>query len=135
MYPAQFHLAKKGFVFMPETTAENVKQTESQEEWDTVSGESGSPIAFDIGTQFIGTFLGVEHIVPPNSKGEKDEFDQARFSDSEGLTRTINLGYKLAEALAEVEPGSKVRITRMDDVPTKDPAKNAMKDFRVEVAR
>lgn len=116
-------------------TAENVKNVHSEEEWETVAQESGSPIVFDVGTQFVGTFLGIEHIVPPNSSKPEDEFDQAKFSDAEGLTRTINLGYKLAEALADVESGKRVRITRMNDVPSNDPKKNDMKDYRVEVAK
>jgi hypothetical protein len=120
---------------MAETTAGNVKQTNSDTEWETVAQESGSPISFDVGTAFVGEFLGIEHIVPPNAKSEKDEFDQAKFKDSEGLTRVINLGYKLHEALSDVPAGKNVRITRMADVPTKDPAKNDMKDYRVEVAK
>lgn len=120
---------------MAETeTAANVAETTSDEEWETVAQESGTPIKFEVGTVFTGTFLGISHIVPPNSKPE-DEFDQAKFADSQGLTRTINLGYKLADALADVETGKKVRITRMDDVPSNDPKKNDMKDYRVEVAR
>jgi hypothetical protein len=120
---------------MAETTAENVKKAESQEEWETVASESGKPIVFDIGEAFVGTFLGIEHIVPPNSSSPDDEFDQAKFSDADGLTRTINLGYKLKEGLEKASPGKKVRITRMDDVPSNDPKKNDMKDYRVEVAR
>lgn len=116
-------------------TAENVKDVHSEEEWETVASESGSPIVFDVGTQFVGKFLGIDHIVPPNSKSPDDEFDQAKFTDAEGLTRTINLGYKLAEALADVEAGKTVRITRMADVPSNDPKKNDMKDYRVEVAK
>lgn len=120
---------------MAETTAENVKKAESQEEWETVASESGSPIVFDVGTIFVGTYLGIDHIVPPNSHSPEDEFDQAKFEDTEGMTKTINLGYKLREALTDVQPGKKVRITRMDDVPSNDPKKNDMKDYRVEVAR
>lgn len=120
---------------MAETTAENVKKADSQEEWETVASESGSPIVFDVGTVFIGTYLGISHIVPPNSTSPDDEFDQAKFEDTGGFTKTINLGYKLKEALEGVEPGKKVRITRMEDVPSNDPKKNDMKDYRVEVAR
>jgi hypothetical protein len=115
--------------------AENVQNVHSEEEWETVAQESGTPLVFDIGTQFVGTFLGIDHIVPPNSSNPEDEFDQAKFADSEGLTRTINLGYKLADVLQEVEAGKKVRITRMADVPSNDPKKNDMKDYRVEVAK
>lgn len=116
-------------------TAENVKNVSSNEEWETVVHESGSPLVFDVGTQFVGIFLGIDHIIPPNSSDPDDEFDQAKFTDAEGNTRTINLGYKLAEGLKDVTAGSKVRITRMQDVPSNDPKKNDMKDYRVEVAR
>jgi hypothetical protein len=116
-------------------TAENVKGAKSQEEWETVAPESGTPIRFEIGTVFVGEFRGIKHIVPPNSNDPKDEFDQALFTDENGQTRTINLGYKLNEALADVPEGKKVRITRMDDVPMNDPGKNDLKDYRVEVAK
>lgn len=115
--------------------AENVTEVHSEDEWETVAAESGTPIKFEIGDAFIGIFQGIKHIVPPNSTSEDDEFDQAHFSDPSGLTRTINLGYKLHEALSDVEVGKKVRITRMDDVPSNDPKKNDMKDYRVEVAK
>lgn len=115
--------------------AENIKENPSNTEWEMVSAESGTPINFEIGTVFVGTFSGIKHIIPPNANKPEDEFDQAMFSDPEGLTRTINPGYKLREALADIEIGKLVRITRMDDVPSNDPSKNAMKDFRVEVAK
>jgi hypothetical protein len=120
---------------MADTTAANVKNSGSESEWETVVSESGSPITFDVGTAFVGEFLGIDHIVPPNATSEDDEFDQAKFKDSEGNTRVINLGYKLNEALKDVAAGKNVRITRMADVPTKDPGKNDMKDYRVEVAK
>ena len=120
---------------MADTAAENVQEVHSDSEWETVASESGSPITFDVGTVFVGTFLGIEHIVPPSATKPEDEFDQAKFSDAEGLTRTINLGYKLKEGLEEVEPGKLVRITRMDDIPMNDPKKNDLKDYRIEVAK
>jgi hypothetical protein len=116
-------------------TAENVKQARSSEEWETVAPESGTPLSFDIGTVFVGEFRGIKHIVPPNSSSPDDEFDQALFTDENGQTRTINLGYKLHEGLSGIEEGKKVRITRMDDIPMNDPKKNDLKDYRVEVAK
>lgn len=107
----------------------------SDSEWETVSAESGTPVKFDVGTVFVGTYVGMKHIVPPSATDENDEFDQATFVDPEGVTRTINPGYKLTEALADIEEGQIVRITRMDDIPAKDAGKNDMKDFRVEVKK
>lgn len=120
---------------MAEKVAENISEAASQEEWEVVRQESGSPISFDVGESFVGQFLGIEHIVPPNSSDPSDEFDQAKFKDAEGNTRTINLGYTLNEALRGIEPGKRVRITRMADVPMNDPKKNDLKDYRVEVGR
>lgn len=120
---------------MADTAAANVKDVHDESEWETVHSESGAPIDFEIGSQFVGTFLGIDHIVPPNSSDPSDEFDQAKFTDADGNTRTINLGYVLAEAFADVPAGKKVRITRMADVPSNDPKKNDMKDYRVEVAK
>lgn len=116
-------------------TADNISENVSDSEWEMVAGESGAPVNFEVGTVFVGKFLGIDHIKPPNSEDEKDEFDQAKFTDPEGVTRVINLGYKLYHALSDVLPGSLVRITRMADVPTKEKGKNDMKDFRVEVAK
>lgn len=115
--------------------AENVKHA-SDSEWETVAEESGSPLTFDeVGAQFIGTFKGTKHIVPPNAQKEEDEFDQLVFTDEAGDTRTVNAGYKLLEAFGEIAEGSKVRITRTPDVDMNDPGKNPMKDYRVEVAK
>lgn len=115
--------------------AENV-QGATDSEWEVVSEESGSPIRFEsVGDQFIGTFTGKHHIVPPNSTDPTDEFDQLHFKDADNNVRTINAGYKLLEAFEDIEPGSKVRITRTPDVPMNDPGKNDMKDYRVEVAK
>lgn len=121
---------------MAEKTAENVQEAETSEQWETVASESGTPIDFSQeGTVFVGTFNGISHIVPPNASSQDDEFDQAKFTDADGFTKTTNVGFKLREALKDVEVGKKVRITRMQDVPSSDPGKNAMKDYRVEVAK
>lgn len=120
---------------MPEPKAANVVE-HSADEWEVVAQESGTKIDFDgPGAQFIGTYLGVRHIVPPNSTDPNDEFDQLQFNDAEGQIRTINAGYKLLEAFASIDAGKKVRITRTEDVQMNDPGKNDMKDYRVEVAR
>jgi hypothetical protein len=119
--------------------AANVKEATTESEWETVAPESGTPIRFEVGDVFTGHFQGIKHIVPPNAKTEKEiedqSFDQALFTDENGQTRTINLGYKLREALDGVENGKRVRITRMEDVPMNDPGKNDLKDYRVEVAK
>lgn len=119
---------------MAKSEAPNVDTT-TEEEWETVAEESGEPIKFEIGESFVGTFVGIRHIVPPNSTDPKDEFDQLTFKDSEGNVRTINGGYKLLETFNQVEEGKRVRITRTPDVPMGDPGKNDMKDYRVEVAK
>jgi hypothetical protein len=120
---------------MADTKADNVT-TVSDEEWETVAEESGSPIRFEnVGDIFVGVFNGIRHIVPPKATKPEDEFDQLLFRDAEGNGRTINAGYKLLEAFGNIEVEKKVRITRVPDVPMNDPGKNDMKDYRVEVAR
>lgn len=119
---------------MATETADNIEQV-SSDGWTTVAAESGSPIIFDsVGSQFIGEFQGIRHIVPPTATTPDDEFDQLQFRDEGGNLRTINAGYKLLEAFSSIDAGSKVRITRTPDVDMNDPKKNAMKDYRVEVA-
>lgn len=106
----------------------------SEEEWETVAEESGSPILFEeIGAQFIGVYIGRQDITP--SDDPEDAFVQLKFRDSDDNVRTINAGYKLLDAFAGIGEGQKVRITRTPDVPMNDPKKNDMKDYRVDVAR
>lgn len=112
-----------------------VEEVDDVNEWETVAEESGSAVDFpDVGSQFIGTYLGSEVIMPEGWE-PKDYFTQYRFRDTEGNVRTINEGHKLKESLAKVSEGSKVRITRAPDVEMSDPKKAPMKDYRVEVAK
>lgn len=112
-----------------------VEEVDDVNEWETVAEESGSAIEFpEVGSQFIGVYLGSE-LIQPEGWEEKDYFTQYRFRDEEGNVRTINEGYKLKDALSKVESGTKVRITRANDVAMSDPKKAPMKDYRVEVAK
>ena len=103
-------------------------------EFETVVEESGAPIDFsEVGTVFVGEYLGAEEINPTGD--EADAFTQHKFRDAENAVRVCNGGYKLNVGLEAVEAGKIVRITRTTDVPMSDPGKNAMKDFRIEVAK
>ena len=105
-----------------------------EDEWETVAEESGSPIEFaGVGSSFVGTYLGKSVIAPTDDPN--DSFTQLKFRDEEGNVRVINAGYKLLTSFESIEVGKRVRITRTADVPMSDPGKNAMKDYRVDVAR
>lgn len=103
-------------------------------DFETVVEESGAPIDFsEVGAVFVGEYLGAEEITP--TANEEDAFTQHKFRDSDETIRVCNGGYKLNVGLETVEKGAIVRITRTADVPMSDPGKNAMKDFRIEVAK
>jgi hypothetical protein len=117
-----------------ETQAANLTNV-SDADWETVVEESGSPISFEnVGDQFIGEYLG-RTVIEPEGWKEEDYFPQFKFKDTEGNVRTINGGYKLNESLELIAIGSLVRITRTPDVELNDPGKNAMKDYKIEVAK
>ena len=100
-------------------------------QWETIAEESATTVIFDkVGDEFVGRYVGVEHIVP-----EKDEpFDRFTFRAKDGQLYAINQSYKLAEALTEVKPDTWVRIKYVKDIPTKR-ALNPMKDFVIDVAK
>jgi len=124
----------KSTVSTEEPQAENLTNV-SDADWETVVEESGSPISFpNVGDQFIGTYLGMTMIEPDSFK-EEDYFPQYKFEDTAGNVRTLNGGYKLNESLEIIAKGSLVRITRTPDVELNDPSKNAMKDYKIEVAK
>jgi hypothetical protein len=114
--------------------AENI-QNVSGDEWETLVEESGKPLSFENeGDQFVGTYVGSRQI-EPDGWDEKDYFLQHQFRDDAGMLHVINGGYKLNESLTPDVEGKKVRITRTADVEINDPGKNAMKDYRIEVAK
>jgi hypothetical protein len=102
--------------------------------FETVVEESGVPIDFsEVGAVFVGEYLGAEEINPTGK--DEDAFTQHKFRDPEGVTRVCNGGYKLNVGLEGIAKAAIVRITRTGDVPMSDPAKNAMRDFRIEVGK
>lgn len=109
-------------------------QNFSDAEFETVVEESGTPIDFEaVGASFVGEYLGAENINPTGK--DEDAFTVHKFRDTDGNVRTHNGGYKLNAGLEGIAKGAVVRITRTDDVPMSDPGKNAMKDYRIEVAK
>lgn len=101
-------------------------------EWKTIAEEGALTVVFDkIGDQFVGRYVGVEHIEPDNGKDEA--FDRFTFRAKDKNLYAVNQSYKLADALEDVAPGTWVRITYVKDIPTKR-ALNPMKDFVVDVA-
>lgn len=100
-------------------------------EWTTVAEESPTRIIFDtIGDQFIGQYIGIEHIEPDNGKDEP--FDLYLFRGRDGELYAINKSYKLAQAMEKVSEGDWVRITYIKDIDTGRNL-NPLKDFRVDV--
>lgn len=99
--------------------------------WETVAEESATVVLFETpGDQFIGTYVGEDHIEPENG----EPFDRFVFHDRTGAPVALNKSYKLEEAMKAVEPGDLVRVTYMKDIPTRR-GQNPLKDYKVEVAR
>lgn len=117
---------------------ENADPRENPEgwEWDTVAEGSAAVVIFeDKGDQFVGQFLGSQHIErEPNAKGEDQSFDRFLFRGRDGERYAINKSYALEEAMEDVNDGQWVRITYIKDIPTAR-NQNPMKDFRVDVRK
>lgn len=101
-------------------------------EFETVQEESAITVILEeAGEQFIGQYIGTDHIAPENG-GE--EFDRFVFRGRDNRLYAMNKGYKLETGMAKVEVNQWVRITLVKEIETKR-ALQPMKDFRVEVKR
>lgn len=99
--------------------------------WETVARESGIKVVFDtVGDVFTGMYEGEEHIAPENGD---EPFDLYNFTGTDGRLYSVNKSYKLGRAMGGVTPGKWVRITYVQDIPTRKA--EPMKDFRVDVAK
>jgi hypothetical protein len=105
-------------------------------EWDTVREQSAALVLFDtIGDQFVGQYLGEEHITPENAAEDgSDSFDRFVFKGPNGVRYAVNKSYTLVQAMKEVAPHAWVRITYAQEIPTKRNLQ-PMKDFVVDVRR
>jgi len=114
----------------------DVSTTPDGWEFETVQEESPTRVIFDtIGDQFIGQYIGDEHIdLPPDAEGKDQSFDLFNFRGRDGERYAINKSYSLEQAMEKVNQGDWTRITYVKDVPTKR-SLNPMKDFRVEVRK
>lgn len=101
-------------------------------DWETVVDSSPTVVLFEeIGEEFVGQFVGDEHITPDNG-GE--EFERFVFIGLDGERYAINKSYKLEEGMKKVSEGQWCRITYTKEIPT-GRKQNPMKDFRVDVRK
>lgn len=108
----------------------------SDEEWETVVEQSGTPIDFsNPGDQFVGVYDGVSVIEFDDPKEGPKSFKQYRFTDTENLPRVLNGTYKLDEAFEEAGEleGKTVRITFVGTLDVGQPS--PMRDFKIEVKK
>lgn len=110
--------------------------------WETVVEEAGIKVQFDeIGDVFIGVYLSTETITDPNPKeGDDGEFLAANFTgefpeEVKGKPCQLFPGWKLRNALSQVNSGDMVRITYVKDLKMSGAGRNDMKDFRVEIRK
>lgn len=103
--------------------------------WNTVAEGAATRVNFDtIGDVYIGTYLGTDHITPPDS----DAFDVYQFTTagdqtglSDGELVAINQSYDLRNTFEKIAPGTLCRIEYVKDVPT-GRGLNPMKSFKVQ---
>ena len=104
-------------------------------EWETVQEESATRVIFDtVGDEFIGKYLGSEHITPDKKTEDTEEFDLFLFLGTDGERYALNYSYSLVKAMEKVAINDWTRIVYTKDLPTKR-GLNPMKDFRVDVRR
>lgn len=98
--------------------------------WETVIEESPTVVVFDtIGDQWVGQYLGEQHIVPENGD---EPFDRFLFRGQDGDLYAVNKSYKLN--FENIPVNSWCRLTYMKNIPTGRKL-NPMKDIKVEVRR
>lgn len=107
--------------------------TSAPDDWEfkTVQEEAGIAVIFEkFGDQFIGQFVGQEHITPDNGI---DPFDIYNFRGRDQRLYVIGGGFSLEKAYNDGKfgPGDWVRLTYVLDVPSNKG--NPMKSLRVEV--
>lgn len=105
------------------------------DEFETVVEESGTKIEFpDVGAQFVGVYTGTQFVIPEGKK-EDDGFNKHFFRDANGNVKFVLGGFKLNDALGQIETGTKVRITYTGEVPMAKDNMSPMKDYRVEASK
>ena len=107
----------------------------SSEDWEVAVPESGSPIVFmNYGDTFTGEYTGTVVITPDDTGGKTEKPFNKHFFKSDGNVKFILGGYKLDEALANIDKGTICRITYVGEVDM-GAAKNPMKDYRLETKK
>jgi tRNA nucleotidyltransferase/poly(A) polymerase len=107
--------------------------TTAPDDWDfeTVADESPTKVIFEkFNDTFVGQFVELLHIVPDNGE---DPFDLFTFRSRDENLYAVNSSYKMIQAMAEIEPGTWVRLTYVKDIDTRKG--NPMKDIKVEKRR
>jgi hypothetical protein len=105
----------------------------SETQWGVHTAASGTKVIMDaVGDEFIGTFTGIQHIVPENS--DKEEFDQVGFTGTNGEPYTFPASYKLIRAFKTIDVGTMCRLTLKGLVPIPGQP-SPMKDIQIDTAK
>jgi hypothetical protein len=104
-------------------------------EWETVSEGAATKIIFDtIGDEFVGEFIGKDHIDrEPAADGSDQSFDMWQFRGQDKELYAINSSYELDDVLKNLNPGAWVHIKYVKNVKTNQP--QPMKSFLVRIKK
>lgn len=105
----------------------------TDQQWDVHTAASGTKVIMDeVGDEFIGTFTGIQHVVPEDT--DKEEFDQIGFTGTNGEPYTFPASYKLIRAFKTIPVGTLCRLTLKGLVPIPGQP-SPMKDIQVDTAK
>lgn len=109
--------------------------TTAPDEWEfeTVTDETPTRIQFTtFGESVILQYVEQIHVEQPLDREGKDQsFDLLIWKGRDGKPYSLNISYKLKQAMETVKPGDWCRLTYIKDVPTARNM-NPMQDIKVE---
>lgn len=109
--------------------------TETETEWETVGNELAQPLVLNEGDSFVGQYLGVDTVV--TEEGEK--FDYLLFrEDGSDVVFNLSASWQLRRLFIEgdeIRPHTRIKLTRLSDIPSKVAGRNPMKNYRVALPK
>lgn len=119
----------------PEDAVDTAMLTTAPDDWEfeTVTDETPTRISFDtFGESVILQYVEQIHVdQEPDKEGKDRSFDLLIWKGRDGKPYSLNVSYKLKQAMETVVPGDWCRLTYIKDVPTARNM-NPMQDIKVE---
>jgi hypothetical protein len=113
--------------------SEDMMDDASFESWEVVAEGYGTKIIWEVGTTFVGTFVGVREVPIKNNDDEDETIVAATFADSNGERFWSWQPFALKEAIEQgkITEGNIVRIACTGEEPTKR-GLNKVKTFKIQ---